>query len=201
MIQKIITQGHFDGFCLIYSIFNAYKSLRKPDVKANDFVWGHSKQWAKVISVTPSLQNFASGKGSDFGVSKNVTDEKLKRSFLKTCLDVITEDTRVDAMVASIDIKSLNTVDFSHSVVVLCVKETSVFELGGMGDHWVVIVGRDESQGRYLVACSNTLHQYGFHERVDTQNGRVYNTTIEIKGIKKSTVYPESISEVTIVAR
>lgn len=200
-IQRILAQGHFDGLCLIYSLFNSYKALRNPDDKASYFVEKNLNPWKRVIGSTPSLHNFVLGEGSDFGQLKDATDAKVKQAFIATCLDVMTDSARVASVVTSTDIQSLATMDFTEAVAILCVTENAEFELGGMGDHWIAIVGRDDEQEKYLVACSNTIHQYGFHERKDEQTGRFYNTTIDVKGITKRTVYPNNINKIQIFSR
>lgn len=198
-IQRILAQGHFDGLCLIYSLFNAYKALRNPDEKASNFAERNSNPWRRVIGNTPSLHNFVLGEGSDFGELKDMTDAKIKQAFIATCFEVMTDKSRVSSVVTAVDIQSLATMNFSETVAILCVTKNAEFELGGMGDHWVAIVGRDDEQKKYLVACSNTMHQYGFNERQDVQTGRFYNTTIDVEGINKRTAYLNNINQVKIL--
>lgn len=200
-IQRILAQGHFDGLCLIYSLFNAYKALRSPSEKASDFAYRNSNFWRRVIGNTPSLHNFVLGEGSDFGRLRNATDAKVKQAFIATCFEVMTDGSAVVPVVTPTDIQSLTTMNFSDSVAILCVKERAEFEEGGMGDHWVAIVGRDDDAGLYLVACSYTNHSYGLNERQDAKTGRFYNTTIEVGGITKSTSYPENINVIRLIQR
>ncbi|WP_140162497.1 hypothetical protein [Billgrantia desiderata] len=199
MVQKVLTQGHFDGFCLVYSIFNGYKSLTKPSQNSSVFAYENMAKWERVVNITPSLHHFASGVGSDFGVRRIATDIKLKRSFVEACFDVITEGSRRYPVVEVEDIFNLINIDFSAAVVILCVNENAEFEHGNIGDHWVVLVGRDEDS--YLVACSYTLHQHGFQERVDEASGRYYNTKISASKVKKSTVYQNSICKISLEPR
>ena len=200
-IQRILAQGHFDGLCLIYSLFNAYKALRSPSEKASDFAYRNSNFWRRVIGNTPSLHNFVLGEGSDFGKLRNSTDAKVKQSFIATCFEVMTDGSAVSSVVTSTDIESLTTKDFTESVAILCVKDKAEFEEGGMGDHWVAIVGRDDDAGVYLVACSYANHQYGLNERQDEGTGRYYNTTIKVDRINKSTSYPDNINVIQLVSR
>jgi len=73
-VEKILSQGHFDGLCLIYSVFNSYRSLISPEQTALDFVEQRNTLWRKVISITPSLHNFVrSDVGSDFGLDEDQT--------------------------------------------------------------------------------------------------------------------------------
>lgn len=199
-VQRILAQGHFDGLCLIYSLFNAYKTLRSPSEKASDFAYRNSNFWRRVIGNTPSLHNFVLGEGSDFGKLRNATDAKVKQAFIGTCLEVMTDGSAVSSVVTPSDIKSLATLDFTDSVAIICVKEKAEFEEGGMGDHWVAIVGRDDDAAVYQVACSYTNHAYGLNERKDEKTGRYYNTTIKVDRITPSTSYPDNINVIRLVA-
>ncbi|TPV58675.1 hypothetical protein [Pseudomonas fluorescens] len=199
-IQRILAQGHFDGLCLIYSLFNAYKALRSPSEKASDFAYRNSNFWRRVIGNTPSLHNFVLGEGSDFGRLRNATDAKVKQAFIATCFEVMTDGSAVSSVVTPSDIESLATMDFTDSVATLCVKEKAEFEEGGMGDHWVAIVGRNDDAAVYLVACSYTNHAYGLNERKDAKTGRYYNTTIEVDRITTSTSYPDNINVIQLVS-
>lgn len=200
-VQRILAQGHFDGLCLIYSLFNAYKALRSPNEKASDFAYRNSNFWRRVIGNTPSLHNFVLGEGSDFGKLRNATDAKVKQAFIATCFDVMTDGSAVSPVVAPSNIESLAEMDFADSVAILCVKEKAEFENGGMGDHWVAIVGRDDEAGAYLVACSYTNHSFGLNERKDSKTGRYYNTTIEVDRITASTAHPDNINVIQLAAR
>lgn len=200
-IQRVLAQGNFDGLCLIYSLFNAYKSLKHPKETASKFIKKHSEQWTVVIGNTPSLHNFVLGEGSDFGIQSDATDVKVKRAFITTSFDVMTDDLPDSPIVTAIDVQSLKTMDFTKCVAVLCVKKLARFEHGRMGDHWVAIVGRDDERGKYLVACSNTLLHYGFKEDKDNQTGRYFNTTIDVAEITNRTVYTNNINQIHISER
>jgi hypothetical protein len=200
-VQRILAQGHFDGLCLIYSLFNAYKALRSPNERASDFAYRNTNFWQRVISNTPSLHNFVLGEGSDFGRLRNATDAKVKQAFIATSFEVMTDGSGVSPAVIPADMEYLTTMDFGESVAILCVKEKAEFEEGGMGDHWVSIVGRDDDTGIYLVACSYTNHSYGLNERQDAKTGRYYNTTIKVTGINKSTSYPDNINIIQLAPK
>ena len=197
--QRILAQGHFDGFCLIYALFNGYKALKSPEVKAADFALKNSKAWKNVISSTPSLHNFVLGKGSDFGELKGSTDAKLKQRFVGTCMEALTDRVSYTPSVSKVEISDLATIDFSKSVVIICVTEKAKSENGKMGDHWVCIVGRNDVERKYLVACSFTYQRYGFTERQDEETKRFYNTTIAYKGLNRTTIYPDNINLISII--
>lgn len=141
------------------------------------------------------------GDGSHFGVLRNATDVKVKQAFIATCFEVMTDGSAVSPIVTPTDIEFLTTMDFNEAVAILCVKEKAEFEEGGMGDHWVAIVGRDDDAGVFQVACSYTNHSYGLNERQDAKTGRFYNTTIKVTGINKSTSYPDNINIIQLVLK
>lgn len=197
--QRILAQGHFDGFCLIYALFNGYKALKNPEVKASDFAINNSKAWKRVIGSTPSLHNFVLGEGSDFGQLKGSTDAKLKQRFVDTCMEALTDGVRYTPSVSTVELADLATIDFSKSVVIICVTEKAKSEHGKMGDHWVCVVGRDDDERKYFVACSFTHQRYGFTERQDKRTKRFYNTTIAFKGLNRTTIYPDNINLINII--
>jgi hypothetical protein len=196
--NRILTQGHFDGYCLQYSIFNSYKTLIKPEQIARKFVEAHSRKWTKIISISPSLQNFSSGKGSDFGVDTNKVDIKLTRMFVTSCFDVLTEITKQSITITEETIFSLKDFDFKNSVVIVALKNDVVLEHGKLGNHWIAIVGKDEENERFLIACSYTLHQHGFQEKADNVTGRFYNNTLSFSTLRKKNIYENSIHGIRI---
>lgn len=74
MKSRILTQGHFDGLCLLYAILNAYKTLVKPKITVYEFRRDTAHKWKNIIYNTPSLHKFASGEGSDFGIATDKLD-------------------------------------------------------------------------------------------------------------------------------
>jgi hypothetical protein len=198
MKNKILTQGHFDGFCLLYAVMNSYKALVSPRQIATTFSVNNFHKWAKIISITPSLQNFASGEGSDFGVSRNSTDIELKARFIQDCFTVLTEGMKAKIHTRRETIENLINVDFQDSIIILCVNEKAKFEHGSVGDHWVSLVGRDDDEEKFLVCCSFTPHEHYQAERLDGKTGRMFNNTISLHEIKKSKIYVNSIQSVVI---
>jgi hypothetical protein len=196
MNKKILSQGHFDGFCLLYSILNSYKTLLKPNQSSVSFSSDNSCKWKKIIGIAPSLQNFASGEGSDFGVSKDQTDNYLKERFISDCFSVLTEGMKINITSEREQLENIKDVDFEKSVIILCVNEKAQLEHGAVGDHWISIVGINKDESKYLVACSFTNHGQEDAEKVDSKTSRVYNNALSFSELKKSKVYVHSIQKV-----
>ncbi|MBV1839868.1 hypothetical protein [Photobacterium ganghwense] len=198
MKNKILTQGHFDGFCLLYSILNSYKALVNPSQTASKFVESNFNKWSKLISISPSLQNFSSGEGSNFGIDTNRIDIKLKRLFIESCFDVLTERNNNNFTVTRESIETLKNFNFNNSVVIIALKDEAILEHGQIGDHWITIIGKDDDNERFLVACSYTLHKYGFKEQVDINTERVFNNTMPYSEMKKKYLYENAIHGIHI---
>ena len=198
MKLKILTQGHFDGFCLLYSIMNSYKALINPNQNAAKFASDNFRKWQKIISITPSLHNFASGEGSDFGVTKNSTDICLKERFINDCFYVLTEGMKSKISSSRLTHEKIHEIDFSKSTIIICVNENAQLEHGSVGDHWISIVGIDEENCKFLVCCSFSHHEQFTIERNDEITGRIYNNTIHFSELKKSKIYVNSIQLVSI---
>ena len=198
MESRILIQGQFDGFCLLYSVMNSYKSLVKPRMKATTFVANYYNLWNKLINITPSLHNFASGKGSDFGVARNKTDIEITQRLISSCFSVVTEEMKIKVKSTPFDTSSIIDNDFSESVLILCVYQDTLLEYGPIGDHWITVVGVDADQSRLLVSCSYTPHDYQSVERTDPVTNRAYNNTLELSQITSGNLYKNSVQRVSV---
>ena len=200
--MKILTQGIFDGFCLHYSIFNAFKALNSPSSSAIEFSANHLTKWEKMIGLSPSLQSFASGEGSDFGPLRDVTDVQVKRNFIASCFNVVNEkNLKKDYRPSSISLDDLWDVDFQSAVVILCLQENAVLEHPDLGDHWVTIIGKDDETERFLIACSYTPHLHNDTEEKDTVTKRYFNNSIRYAEIQATRIYPDSIQLIEVSDR
>lgn len=193
MSSKILTQGHFDGFCLHYAIFNCFKAFVAPSTKADTFALDHLGRWSRLIAITPSLQNFASGEGSSFGALTNRLEEAMKNNFVHCCFEVLAEKSKHEFSVRSLPIEKLQSVSFENQAVLLCIKEAAQLENGSVGDHWVSIVGKNASASSYEVACSVTGHNHMANERQCLSSERYCNNSIRYKQITKSKVWESSL--------
>lgn len=197
MKKKVLSQGHFDGFCLLYSVLNTYKTLLKPNQSSIKFTSDHYHKRQKIIAITPSLQNFASGEGSDFGVSRDKTDINLKERYINDCFFVLTEGMKSKISSKRVSLDEIQNIDFSNSAVILCLNESAKLEHGEAGDHWISIVGKDIKNSKFLVCCSYTNLEHENSEVIDSDTSRTYNNTLSFFELKKSKIYINSIQKVS----
>ncbi len=194
-MKKILQQGHLDGFCLLYALANAFKVLKYPDRTASWFVYNQGHVWKKLVSVTPSLHNFASGEGSCFGVSTDRTDVTVKESFLELCAAVIGERKMETFTAHRVPAIELPAAIGKHSVALMCFGQGVKTERCTIGDHWVSVVDVDED--KYFLACSYADH---LSEKV-TESGvavspvhkRPFNNTIARRSVNKTTIVENSV--------
>ncbi|KAF0221133.1 MAG: hypothetical protein FD174_631 [Geobacteraceae bacterium] len=154
--MKILQQGHMDGFCLLYAVANAFKALTCPTQTASRFVEEQRNVWRKLVSVTPSLHNFASGKGSCFSTS-------TEQRFLELCAAAISNRSKESFSVHRITkIEEISESVTENSVVVLALGKEARTKRCTMGDHWICIVDTEDKE--FLIACSYT-------DYLDNKNG------------------------------
>jgi hypothetical protein len=194
-MKKILQQGHFDGFCLLYAVANAFKTLKYPTKTANRFVENQNYIWTKLIMVTPSLHNFASGEGSSFGASTNQTDIILHERFLELCAAVVSERKKENFIVRRIALKDILGGVAKKSVVLLCFRSKVRTQRCSIGDHWVCVVDVDDKN--LLLACSYTDYldeqRKSSGEKVSNHLKRPFNNLIAQNEINKETVFENSL--------
>ena len=185
-----------DGFCLHYAIINSYKSLFQPNQTAYQFSINAEGKWKKIVANTPSLHHFASGEGSNFGISTDKLDIELKRIFVQTSFKLLTEKTNQEVTVEALNLEDIEEIDYSKSVVILCLKDSAVLGYGPMGDHWIALVDNDSKSKEFKVACSYTLHDHGYKEEKGPLC-RYYNNSMPYSEVKKNRIWQNSIHLVT----
>jgi hypothetical protein len=197
MKQKILTQGHLDGFCLLYSIMNSYKTLTNQNELATKFAFKlkNKKKWRDLISITPSLHNFASGEGSVFGL-KDKAEIEFKNSFISSCFHTLS-DTKLKLVPIPIRFNEVLETDFTDSCVIICLKSGTKLEQSESGDHWVSIVGFNVSENKILLTCSYTSHEKGLTENEDVQTNKIYNNAISLDEFKARNIYVNEIYKVS----
>lgn len=194
-MKNILQQGHMDGFCLLYAVANAFKALKYPALTANGFVEKQRHVWQKLISVTPSLHNFASGEGSRFGASTDQTDVILHERFLELCAAVVSERKRETFRVRRITAEEISRNVTENSVVLLALRPKVRTNRCTIGDHWICVVDMDEED--FLFACSYTDY---LDERRDTSkenislsHKRPFNNRIAKNSLNKKTIFEKSL--------
>jgi len=192
--NKILTQGIFDGHCLQYSVMNAFKALNDPASTAHSFAIKSKIKWQKIISLTPSLQNFSSGWGSEFGINTlDVANRVLENIFL-SYFEALSEKTNFVYSAKRISINQIKDTNFSNSVLIFCLKEKAKTEQYKSIDHWVCGIGVEEES--ILLSCSFVLHETedGYSETVSKYSGgRYYNNSINISEILKNRIYTNQV--------
>lgn len=197
-MEKILQQGHLDGFCLLYAVANAFKALKYPTNTANWFVENQKRVWEKLVMVTPSLHNFASGTGSDFGTSTDQADVILHERFLEMCAAVISEKKPESLRVHRIAVEDISGAVTANSVVLLCLRPGGVSTKRCLiGDHWVCVVGANDND--FLLACSYSEYLSNIKmdefsgEEVSPSFNRPFNNAIAKKELNKKNVFENSV--------
>ncbi|ACT48181.1 hypothetical protein [Methylotenera mobilis] len=191
---RILQQGHFDGFCLLYAIMNSFKSITESNASAEYFSYKYSTEWKNIISITPSIHEFANGNGSNF-VNVNIkTELPLLDTFINTSFSILTKKNEKQKISAvRISRSEISSLDFKSSAVIFCTKEKAKTEHTEGLDHWLCIVGKKNN--KYLLACSYTSHCINpcqYNEKLDRKTSRIYNNTIneeELNQIYKNAIY------------
>jgi len=192
-MKKILQQGHLDGFCLLYAFVNAFKALKYPNRTASWFVNNQSHVWQKLISVSPSLQNFASGEGSRFGASTDSTDVILKERFFDLCAAVVGDRKKEKFTARRIPASDLATAIGKNSVALMCLGQEVQTEKCHINDHWVCVVDVDEN--KYFLACSYTDYLSDNFDKPSVSPGykRPFNNIIAKQSVNKRTVVEDSV--------
>lgn len=198
--NKILSQGNFDGHCLQYSVMNAFKALSDPSATAYSFSNKQRTKWQKIIALTPSLQNFSSGFGSDFGISTLDAAGNILQNLIFNYFEAIGEKTKNTYHITKIKNTEIESVNFKNSVLIFCLKEKAETEHYSDADHWVCCAGKQD--GYLHLACSHVLFEIEdkYEEMLsNTEKERYFNTSIELSKFRKSTIYTDQIFCVRIV--
>ena len=196
--MMIYQQGDLDQACFLYSIANAYRALTRRRVDDRRI---HG--WTNIIKVTPSITQFLTT-GSDFYNNKNKTkaDQIIHESIARNAFEVLsTEEHQFRTSKISTD--DITCTDFMNSVVIFCITDKAECEyphgLTQGFSHWMVIVGRHETN--YLLACScrrfNRRTKYKEDDIPDS--GRRYNNRIATKKLDEElkNIYPDYIYRIS----
>ncbi|MCP3943031.1 MAG: hypothetical protein GY710_16300 [Desulfobacteraceae bacterium] len=195
---KILPQGIFDSHCLQYAIMNAFKALSEPASSSCAFATKAETKWQKIIAITPSLQNFSAGWGSDFRISTLVAADKIIDNLVRSYFEVISEKTKFNYSVSKIQISQMKSVNFTDSVLIFSLKNKAKTEYYDSADHWVCAIGIDENS--FLLACSWVLYERGteYSEQIsDMGDGRYFNNKLDFSEINNITIYGNQIYIIT----
>jgi hypothetical protein len=164
------------------------------------FVEKNASKWEDIIRITPSLHNFSSGAGSNFGLKDDNVALDIEQSHISNCFKIL------DSIKYKFEIKKINITEvvnfsFVKSIFIFATTEKSKCEHHSGLDHWMCCVDHDHES--YLLACSCTMLSYSGNykaiERKSDKLSRYYNNKIEKSRFKKRTVNEDSIYRVTLI--
>jgi len=203
--KNILQQGELDQFCLLYSVLNAFISAC-PGLDAEAFKQDHQDIWARMIAVTPSLQNFASRGSILQGIPKSNLDVQLKQTLLSQYAQILSSAVRKIKGYQQIEILPVDgnldqwKDELSESSAPecrswLCCLQPSSGALKHPieAEHWIAIVGATKEGP--AVACSYTAYTLGkdYKEKQVGRgdNRRFYNNTIT-SDLNDETIFEKS---------
>ena len=196
--NKILSQGNYDGHCLHYAIMNAFKALSEPDSTAYSFAFKSKTKWQKIIALTPSLQNFSSGYGSEFGINTLNAANKILENLMCSYFEAISEKTKSFYRVQKLTIDDIDQFNYKDSVLIFCLKDKAETKHYSNVDHWICCVGQDNKS--LHLACSHVLFEidnnYAEHSSISS-GSRFYNNSIEFSQIQDRTIYKDQIYQIT----
>lgn len=198
--NKILTQGVFDGFCLIYAVLNCVKALNAPGESAISFSKKMGAKWRKLIAVTPSLENMANGYGSSFGLTTSSGNAQVTKSVIENYLQALNEKSKDSSFqVTAINKESIDIVDFDQTVLLFCLRPKSKTGCYSDIDHWVCGVG--EANKDLLIACSYVQHMKGcsYFETKDIETGRFWNNSMALNHAKGNHIYDDLLYAISKV--
>ncbi|GGC77301.1 hypothetical protein [Marinobacter halophilus] len=203
--KNILQQGELDQFCLLYSVLNAFISAC-PGLDTEAFKKDHQDIWARMIAVTPSLQNFASRGSILQGIPKSSLDVQLKQALLSQYAEILSSTMRKIKGYQQIEILPVDgnldewKDELSESSVpegrswLCCLKPSSgVLKHPIHAEHWIAIVGGTKEGP--AVACSYTAYNLGMGYKEKQvrrdDNRRFYNNMI-IGDLNEETIFKKS---------
>lgn len=211
--RTVLQQGQLDGFCLLYAVLNAFSAVYSKQI---EFVQ-MQELWARLISITPSLQNFASFGSSFSELPNNKIDIVIKQSLVTQYAEILSDwlQSHDKASVSRVSIEPVcaNTPNWYRSMVsepfpenlayIACLKrrqKVPTLLYGQTNEHWIAIVG---NKGEDLaIACSYTSHHMGdAYKEWDISVGkqkRAFNNLI-IEPLTSENLYVESRYQVSLL--
>jgi hypothetical protein len=214
--RTILQQGELDGFCLLYSILNAFKAIYPGKFELDQ----QKKVWSRLIGITPSLQNFASSGSLIAAIPNNEMDVRIKSLLMNQYSEILTnwlKDKRHNKSpytVIKIEPVTMDTGQWYRAMItepfpddsayILCLREADnkgekTLEHGPTTEHWVAIVG--PVGFNLAVACSYTSHTLGkIYSEDEVYIGsktRAYNNQI-VQKLTNSKVFAGSRYKISI---
>ncbi len=192
--NKILTQGILDGLCLLYAVMNAYKTISNASSSASTFLDNYHNKWKKIISLTPSLQNFTSGEGSEFGLVTDNANKVALENLLSNYAAAFSDSSTYKYTVSNLEREDLSNHNFGNSALVFCLKKSAKTEYYTDANHWVCCIGIEGQ--KLLLQCSHTYYELeNSYKEFCSENfkSRLFNNRIKISEIDNNRIYSESI--------
>lgn len=210
--RTILQQGQLDGFCLLYAVLNAFSAAYPKEIEPGQY----QELWSRLISVTPSLQNFASFGSSLSELPNNKIDIAIKQSLLSQYGAVLSDWIKNEASsaMAQVSIEPITSdtptwcremlaEPFSNrQAYIACLKRRikhPTLKYGPTNEHWVAIVGKKDTD--LAIACSFTSHHmassYEESEIIVGNQVRRFNNLI-VEPLTSDHVYVGSRYEVLV---
>jgi len=160
-INKIYTQGYFDGACFIYSIANCYYALTGKKVSR--------PAWNKAIKNVPFIQNFMGDEGTG-GIENNIL-----MCILENFLSSLTSTQ--DFVIKKEQKCNLSNAITKESVTIFAILGNTDNQQNL--DHWVCGVATLNKS--IMIACSWIGYDnVQYRESRDLTTGRWYNDGIQV---------------------
>ena len=191
--RTILQQGELDGFCLLYAVLNAFSAVYPKKIELSQ----QQELWSRLISVTPSLQEFASSGSTFRELPNNEIDIAIKRSLLGQYGSVLSDWLKSEAQSSmsqiSIEPISADTPTWYRALLsepfsprkafIVCLKRRKkrpTLKYGPTNEHWIAVVGKTDKG--LAVACSFTSHHlaesYRESEIIVGKQPRAFNNLI-----------------------
>lgn len=194
---KILSQGAFDGACLLYAMMNAYKSFKNKSMSSSRFAEEEKEVWEKLVKVVRFPLSMFNGEGSSSCFDKSEVESTY--NFVKRAIRLFNLSDSFS--VEKISIGNLVDTDFAKSIVIFCYTEKaqirSPLNNTEISDHWVCAIGREDRS--ICVQCSFTSQlSTRYREQKIETTGRYYNQKISIKQLDSSRIAEDYIYLISI---
>ncbi len=192
--REILSQGQFDGACLLYAIMNAYKTLTKGKTKTCE------KKWYKLIENLPSVNSYLNGVGSG-GIDLDLEQEIVVTKSIINNAFLLLGGKKHRLVVKQLKkITDLKKTKLKESVLIFCIINKglkSTFHKRTIKDHWITVVSKDKES--CFIQCSYAIHDVNDYREINIdKSDRYYNDSFKVDNINGKNVHPDFIYSVSL---
>ena len=166
-MNKVLSQGEYDGGCFLYSAANAYRILtgKKPT----------QKRWNEALKWIPFSSDFI----TDNGTVRYDEDMALYEFALRRIFRDLSGSSDLSVSSELFEITGYASIE-SPSELGKLIKKDSVAIVNVESEHWLVCV--ESSKNSVFAACSDQLRikRAKYEEHVSERFGRHYNLELEV---------------------